>query len=78
MSDNTEAQSKAIDKIHSLAKKSKMLVFILCDEDLQIHDDGNGFSQAEKDEIWEQMHEVFLDQFHEALSDVVIKIQNNR
>lgn len=78
MSNNTETQSKACDKIHSLAKKHKMLVFILCDEDLEIHDDGNGFSQAEKDEIWERMHEVFLDQFHEALSDVVTEIQNNR
>lgn len=78
MSNNIEIQNKAIDKIHKIAKQSKMMVFILCDEDLGILDDGNGFTQNEKDEIFCSMNDALLEQYGEMLSDIVTEIQNRR
>ena len=75
---NRETQSKAIDKIHTLASDANMMVFILCDEDLEMIDDDCDLTQDEKDDIWERMHERLLDFYHENLEQIVEDIKSER
>lgn len=71
--DNTENQKIAVDAIHRISREANMMVFMLVDEDLEMFiDEHNGFTQDEKDAIWESMHECILNHYYEML-DIVIK-----
>ena len=55
-----------------------MLVFMLVDEDLDMFDNAETLTQDEKDDIWERMHESFLDQYYEMLTQVVQEVIDER
>ena len=76
---NTKKQSDAVDAIHKIQREADMCVFMLVDEDLDAFVDEHGqFTQDEKDDIWERMHEAFLDRYYEILSNVVQDVVNER
>lgn len=77
--DNKHNQDIAVDAIHRISREANMLVFMLVDEDLEGFTDEHGvFTQDEKDEIWERMHESFLDHFHEMLDMVIRDVVSER
>jgi hypothetical protein len=77
--DNTEKQSIAVDAIHRISQEADMMVFMLVDEDLEVFiDEHNGFTQDEKDAIWERMHEAILDHYHEMLDMVIQDVVSER
>jgi hypothetical protein len=75
---NTKIQEKAIEDIHLLAKKANMCVFMLVDEDLEIYDDECDLTQSEKIDVWERMHEAFMDTYGELLSQVIEDVKSER
>ena len=78
---NTKKQSDAVDIIHKTASNADMMVFMLVDEDLEVFADDAGdnpLTQDEKHDIWERMHEAFLDHYHEMLSQVVQEVIDER
>jgi hypothetical protein len=78
---NTKKQSDAVDAIHKIQRDANMCVFMLVDEDLEIFADDAGdnpLTQDEKNDIWERMHESFLDHYHEMLSQVVQEVIDER
>ena len=75
---NTKIQSEAVDKIHKIAQDANMLVFMLVDEDLEMLDDDCDFTQDEKHDIWERMHEGLLDHYHEILSQIIEEVKSER
>jgi hypothetical protein len=75
---NTKKQSEAVDIIHKTARDANMLVFMLVDEDLDMFDNAETLTQDEKDDIWERMHESFLDQYYEMLTQVVQEVIDER
>ena len=79
--DNTQTQSIAVDAIHRISQEANMLVFMLVDEDLEVFSDDVGdkpLTQDEKHDIWERMHEAFLDHYHEMLDQVVREVIDER
>jgi hypothetical protein len=75
---NTKKQNEAVDIIHKTARDANMLVFMLVDEDLDMFDNAETLTQDEKDDIWERMHESFLDQYYEMLTQVVQEVIDER
>lgn len=75
---NTAIQSKAVDDIHKIAKQAKMLVFMLTDEDLEMLDDNCDLTQKEKAQVWERMHDSFLDHYGEVLEQIVQEVKSER
>lgn len=75
---NTKIQEKAIEDIHLIAKKANMCVFMLVDEDLEIYDDECDLTQREKIDVWERMHEAFMDQYGDMLSQVIEEVKSER
>jgi hypothetical protein len=77
--DNTENQKIAVDAIHRISQEANMMVFMLVDEDLEMHiDEHNGFTQDEKDAIWERMHDAILDHYYEMLDMVIRDVVSER
>jgi hypothetical protein len=75
---NTKIQEKAIEDIHLIAKKANMCVFMLVDEDLEIYDDECDLTQSEKFDVWERMHEAFMDEYGNMLSQVIEEVKSER
>jgi hypothetical protein len=75
---NTKKQNEAVDIIHKTARDANMLVFMLVDEDLDMLDDTETLTQDEKNDIWERMHESFLDHYGEMLQQVVQEVIDER
>jgi hypothetical protein len=77
--DNTENQKIAVDAIHRISQEANMMVFMLVDEDLEMHiDEHKGFTQDEKDAIWERMHDAILDHYYEMLDMVIRDVVSER
>ena len=76
--DNFKTQDIAVDAIHRISREAKMLAFMLVDEDLNMIDGGETLTQAEKNNIWERMHEDFLDHYGDVLTQVVQDVIDER